>query len=350
MKKSFYVIYILFICLILFFLLFGFKSISKNKLIRGNGKQTVLKDSIYFKYEKISGIGYTEGISRRDPSDIIKVGDLYYIWYTKITANSCLYPSGYCGTIWYATSPDGYSWIEKGEALSVGENSEFDSHAVFTPNILKYKDKYYLYYTGVKPTPENPFNEFENNSDTDITAIGVAVSDSPDGPFVRINREPILMFSNITMDFDSYRVDDASLLVRDKKIWLYYKGRSRIYGKEGPKFTKMGVALSNHPEGPFYKQKKPLLDGSHEVLIWNQDGGIAALASISSSIQFAPNGFNFSSAQNNLKQIPQAPGLYRPSLTEHFIDTIPGWGISHMMEKNDIYLIRFNIVSNNETN
>jgi len=35
----------------------------------------------------------------------------------------------------------------------------------------------------VKPTPGNAKGEFENNSTTDITAIGVAMSGSPDGPF-----------------------------------------------------------------------------------------------------------------------------------------------------------------------
>ncbi|MCP4311572.1 MAG: family 43 glycosylhydrolase [Bacteroidetes bacterium] len=97
-------------------------------------------------------------------------------------------------------------------ALGTGEDGVFDSHAVFTPNILAYEGKYYLYYTGVKPTPGNPDKEFEGNSTTDITAIGLAVADSPDGP----------------------------------------------YDKHGD----------------------PLLDKSHEVLIWSQDGGVASLAAV----------------------------------------------------------------------
>ncbi len=62
---------------------------------------------------------------------------------------------GYWGTIWYATSKDeGYTWTERGEALGVGIEGSFDSQATFTPNILFARGKYYLFYTGVKPTPE----------------------------------------------------------------------------------------------------------------------------------------------------------------------------------------------------
>jgi len=35
---------------------------------------------------------------RRDPSDVIKVGDLFYVWYSK----GKIAP-GYDATVWYAT-------------------------------------------------------------------------------------------------------------------------------------------------------------------------------------------------------------------------------------------------------
>ena len=31
----------------------------------------------------LEGIGAETGVMRRDPSDVIKVGDLYYVWYSK---------------------------------------------------------------------------------------------------------------------------------------------------------------------------------------------------------------------------------------------------------------------------
>jgi len=36
-----------------------------------------------FKYTHLKGLEPEKGVCRRDPSTIIKVGDLYYVWYTK---------------------------------------------------------------------------------------------------------------------------------------------------------------------------------------------------------------------------------------------------------------------------
>ncbi|MEP5341619.1 MAG: family 43 glycosylhydrolase [Algibacter sp.] len=293
-----------------------------------------------FTYQKITGIGKDSVYNRRDNSDIIKVNDTYYIWYTRMNSPVT---SGYWGTIWYAISKDeGYTWEEQGLALDLGEEGKFDSHSVFTPNILTHNGKYYLYYTGVKPTPGNKNKEFEGNSTTDITAIGLAVADNPNGPFVRVENNPILEISSVPSDFDSFRVDDASLLVRDEKIWLFYKGRSFIDGKGGPKKTKMSVAYADKGEGPFVKHKGALLDKSHEVLIWKKDRGVASLASINATINYAKDGKHYIVLQDSLKKIPKAPGLYRPHLENGNPDVeTSGWGISMIQKKGLTYLVRF---------
>ena len=162
-------------------------------------------------------------------------------------------------------------------ALGQGPKGAFDSHAVFTPNILFSKGQYYLFYTAVKPTPGNQEGIFENNSTNDYTAIGIAVSDSPDGPFERIGNQPALSVSDNPDLFDSYRVDDAVLIYRDKKYWFYYKGRLLSHGQGGPRHTQMGVAFADNTEGPYIKKGPPILDRSHEVLIWNHLEGVAAL-------------------------------------------------------------------------
>lgn len=297
-------------------------------------------NSVKFTYQEIAGIGVDSIYNRRDNSDIIKVNNKYYIWYTRMDSPQT---SGYWGTIWYATSEDeGYTWKEQGMALGLGAEGEFDNHSVFTPNILVHKGKYYMYYTGVKPTPGNANKEFENNSETDITAIGLAVADSPDGPFVRVENNPVLEISNVASDFDSFRIDDSSLLVKDNKIWLYYKGRSIIHGKAGPGKTQMSVAYADSPEGPFKKHDGSLLDKSHEVLVWSQNGGVASLASINASINFALDGKHFTRIQDSLTNIPKAPGLYRPHLEEgHAVNEIPGWGVAMKGKKGQVYLVRF---------
>lgn len=295
---------------------------------------------VKFSYQDITGIGFDPTFNRRDNSDIIKVGNKYYVWYTRMDSPQT---SGYWGTIWYATSEDeGFSWKEQAMALGLGADGEFDNHSVFTPNILVNKGKYYMYYTGVKPTPGNVNKEFEANSTTDITAIGLAVANSPDGPFVRVKNNPVLEISTLASDFDSFRIDDASLFDKGEKIALYYKGRSISHGKLGPSKTQMSVAYANNPEGPFKKHKSPLLDKSHEVLIWGQNGGVAALASINATINFAKDGEHFTAIQENLAAIPKAPGLYRPDLEEGYNGTATAtWGIAMKVEKGKAYLVRF---------
>ncbi|XMO85389.1 family 43 glycosylhydrolase [Algibacter sp. AS12] len=296
-------------------------------------------EPIKFSYQEITGIGKDALYNRRDNSDIIKIGDTYYIWYSRMDSPIT---SGYWATIWYATSTDkGHTWKEQGMALGLGAEGEFDSHSVFTPNILVFKGKYYLYYTGVKPTPGSVSKKFEGNSTTDITAIGLAVADSPHGPFVRVVSNPILEISPNTADFDSFRIDDASMLVRGNKIGLYYKGRQ---WEKSPRETKMGVAYANHPAGPFEKEDGYLLDKSHEVLIWNTGGGILSLASINSTLNFSTDGQYFSVLQDSLKHIPKASGLYRPNLEDGNPETeIPGWGIAMKSGKGFTYLLRFEI-------
>jgi Glycosyl hydrolases family 43 len=289
-----------------------------------------------FRFEPAKGLGKTNGITRRDPSDVIKVGDTCFVWYTRVDQNKLpadlkrLRTSGYVGTIWYAISKDdGHSWTECGEALGKGRPDAFDSFAVFTPNIVKFNGRYWLYYTGVKPTPGRKI--FENNSTNDFTAIGVAVADSPHGPFRRIANEPILRPRPNSDDparpspFDSYRVDDAALLVRDYDgdgdldIWLYYKGRNIDYGRAGPGKTEMGLAVADEPQGPYIRVNsgRPILAHSHEVMIWPHRAGVAAYASASGTLEFAPDGVDFMTNPINALTLPRpkAPGCFRPDLT-----------------------------------
>jgi beta-xylosidase len=301
--------------------------------------------SARFSYDEVSGIGHQEGCTRRDPSDVIRVDDTWYVWYTKVYGRS----PGYWGTIWYATSKDeGYTWTEKGEALGTGVVGSFDSQATFTPNIISAGGKYYLFYTGVKPTPGRSDGVFENNSSTDITAIGVAEADSPDGPFIRLHKgKPVLQISNEKDDFDSYRIDDAVLLFRGGKYWLYYKGRNLQHAETGPGKTMMGVAFSDGPQGPYTSYRNnPILDKSHEVMVWKQGQGVACLASISSTFEYAHDGLDFTTNPLNLKvpseERPKAPGVFRADLTDrHAENTGLTWGISMVHNGDEAYLIRW---------
>ncbi len=299
-----------------------------------------IQSDIHFTFEQIKGIGKEKDVCRRDPSDVIKVGENWYIWYSKVEKNVPLYPSGYKATIWYATSQDeGYTWIEKGQAVGKGPRERFDSHAVFTPNILSYQEKYYLYYTAVA----TGFNN-QGYSDINKTNIGVAVSDSPAGPWRKPENNIVVEPSLDHSKFDSFRCDDSCIIVRDEKIWLYYKGRQ---WSKTPAQTKMGVALADNPLGPFKKLNDGgfVQDSGHEVMVWPYKGGVMSLASNTGpqgkSLFYAENDIDFKVIRGNLKNLPKAPGCFREDLSRRPADNHGiQWGISMVLGQ-DPYLVRY---------
>lgn len=273
-------------------------------------------------YEKspAMNLGLQKGVMRRDPSDIIRVNELYYVWYTKGAQYS-----GYDATIWYATSSDGHTWTEMGEALARGPKSTWDEQSVFTPNILMAEEKFWLFYTAVP----KPF--INSGPQITKTAIGIAVSKSPHGPWKKLKTNPILKASADPKDFDSMRVDDACLIVRGGKYWMYYKGRQ---WNNTPANTKMGVAIADKPEGPYVKHNtNPLTGGGHEVIVWPYGKGVVALIGhngpkgVRETIQYAEDGIAFTK-MSDLKHIAWAAGTYRP---EAYSDNNRGkmieWGL-----------------------
>jgi len=69
-----------------------------------------------------TAIGPEKGVTRRDPSDVILLGGVYYVWYSKVCRGPGVwgYPSGYSADVYYATSPDGRRWTEQGMAVGRG--------------------------------------------------------------------------------------------------------------------------------------------------------------------------------------------------------------------------------------
>lgn len=286
------------------------------------------------------------GFVRRDNSDIIKVGGLYYVWYSKM--NQQQKPT--ISTIWYATSPDGHVWTEKGQCLTTGTAGAWDDRYVYTPGILVAEGKYYLFYTAQSTIPRQ-VGDFKGN----YRGIGIAVSDSPDGPWEKLSSNPVLLPSDNVADFDSHVVDDSCLIVRDGKYWCYYKGRQ--IGK-GPTETKMGVAIAEKPEGPYAKHPgNPLAEGGHEVLVWPEGEGVAALVGMKLGkavpfyLMFAEDGLNFKkTGQIPNVNGPWAPGAYRP---EAFTDCGKGetiqWGLHIGGKRPDLFLERFDLVEGTKT-
>jgi hypothetical protein len=300
---------------------------------------TVRMNTVTVTHSEAEGIGAEKGVMRRDPSDVIKVGDLYYVWYSKGTIGP-----GYDATVWYATSADGRTWTEKGMALAKGKRGTWEGASVFTPNIMVAEGRYWLFYTGTSRKFGKGFNP--------DSKIGIAVSDSPEGPWERLATNPALKNSDKPEDFDSHLVDDACLIVREGKYWFYYKGRQ--LGKS-PAQTQMGLAIAEKPQGPYVRvEDNPVIPGNHEVLVWPQGKGVAAMIGttgpthIKNTVQYAEDGIHFTKT-HNVKSGPWAGGAYRPdAFTQSGKGDIPEWGVEIGRKKGFLPFIgRFDVSNEN---
>ena len=280
-----------------------------------------------------------DGFMRTDPSDIIRVNGVYYIWYTKGRQES-----RYDATIFYAASFDGENWTEQGQAIARGPKDTWDEQSVFAPNILIANGKYWLYYTAVPKPFTNKGNKVTKS------AIGVASSDSPDGPWTKFKSNPVLLPSDNPADFDSMRVDNACLIIRQGKIWLYYKGRQ---WESVPHSTKTGVAIADKPTGPYTKHKNnPVINGGNEVVVWPYGDGVIAMLNdvapedLKNTLQYAPDGLSFNTYMYYAPHIPNAAGTFRPEAsTDSGKGKMPKWGVCINKKPDTLPPIkRFNIV------
>ncbi|MFC2112332.1 glycoside hydrolase family 117 protein [Bacteroidota bacterium] len=327
----------------------------RYRVDHGNLQETKSEFYTKFLYSDAKGLGEEVGISRRDPTTILKIDDTYYIWYTRSEGDRPpVGPRGGASTecwekanprirtwcwdyasIWYATSKDGFNWEEQGVAVTPGPPGNFDCRSVFTPDIMFVNDRYYLYYQADSNIRENP------------TLIGMSWADSPTGPWHRHDK-PVLLPAEGT------RVcHDPNLIVRDGKYWLYYKGG--VASGENLPSPAWGVAIADKPEGPFIPSEwNPVTNSGHEVFVWPYKEGVAALLCRNgyekNSIQYAKDGVNFE-VMATVRTPPIAPGGYIP---DKYTNTKNGegltWGLCHVRqavhpesykEHLESYLIRF---------
>ncbi|MGX5856542.1 glycoside hydrolase family 117 protein [Dyadobacter jiangsuensis] len=291
-----------------------------------------------FAYTPLAGFDYHDGdgtVSRRDPSKVIFENGKYYVWYTK--RHTPVPPRGAALSndtipstdwdlceIWYATSKDGLSWKEQRVAVPRPPKPEVGWRSVSTPDILKFKDKYYLYYQG--------FVEASGKKG-DHCPVTASYADSPDGPWTPCRK--IVVENGAAGTWDQFSIHDPYPLVYQGKIYLYYKA---AFGDRPAYLVANGLAIADHPLGPFAKHPlNPVLNSGHETAYFPFGTGIATLTirngNESNTIQYAPDGVNFGIASVSAL-LPIAAGPYVP---DAFADTRDGrgitWGLCHFTNR-----------------
>lgn len=303
-------------------------------------------------------LAYEEGVTRRDPSSVLLEGGLYHVWYTKSEGPSKGFTDNFddkCwpwdyAEVWHATSEDGITWKEGLRAVERGDAATFDDRSVFTPEVYKHEDNYYLVYQTVK----SPYIQRAKER------IGIASSKSPWGPWIK-HPGPILSpadngtwkgndphdrFSVIKEgDFDSHKVHDPYLTFFNGKFHLYYKGEQMGWEINfGGREIRHGVATSDSPFGPYEKSPfNPVSNSGHEVAIWHFNGGIGSLITTDgperNTVQWAPDGINFEILAH-IQNAPHAMGLLRKNDNSNVPFKIFEWGLTHEYVTRDDQCIR----------
>lgn len=158
----------------------------------------------------------------------------------------------------------------------------WDGCSTYNPQIVKYNNKYYLYYGGTRHPYEEPADEqLTLSSKWCISSrfnkrIGVATANSPFGPWKR-GEKPVLEVEPNT--FYSYLTSNpAPVILPDGQVYMLFKGRSHT---ENGKYSRMqlGVAYANSPGSSFkvLNEKQPVfkLEGQGEAedpFLWHEGG------------------------------------------------------------------------------
>lgn len=133
-----------------------------------------------------------------DPYVLLASDGNYYMYGTDET--------GKLGGFGVYSSPDLKEWTWEGQVYKGNTEGSWTVKNFWAPEVYEREGKFYMFFSA--DWNHNPTNELEN------FRIGVAVSDSPTGPFLEMHDGPL---------FDpGYPVIDGNILTHNGKSYLYY--------------------------------------------------------------------------------------------------------------------------------
>jgi hypothetical protein len=195
-----------------------------------------------------------------------------------------------------------------------------------TPDILKWKGKFYLYYQA--------FNE-PSGLRGDDCSVAVSYADSIDGPWTHYNK--VVIPTGPKGAWDQYTVQAPTPLIHDGQVYMYYKVDFNLRNTRNTargRWSAIGLATASDPLGPFTKHPlNPVQNSGHEICFFPFKKGLASLVIRDGNehftIQYAEDWVNFEIAAIT-EMMPIAPNAYIP---DAFADNGDGrgitWGICH---------------------
>ena len=162
----------------------------------------------------------------------------------------------------------------QGVVLGPREGEYWDSTTCHNPHIKYVDGKYCLFYMG------------NSNRKTNTKRIGLAIADSPHGPWEHAS-QPLLQVSSEENAWDNHCTSNPTFLKHPNgQYWLYYKSwnTNEYENYTDPKIRgnrKYGLAIADKLEGPYLKHTdNPVIDFSRlgdniqteDGYVWNENG------------------------------------------------------------------------------
>lgn len=187
----------------------------------------------------------------------------------------------------HAVSKSPFGPFEHRDVTLPDRGAQFwDGSTTHNPTVHKFDGKYYLYYmgnTGDKKIVSVPGKPKINWVHRNNQRIGVAVADSPNGPWKRFD-QPVLDISPNDDAHDALMTSNPSVCqMPDGKILMVYKAVGKKHELPGGGPVVHMVAIADSPTGPFKKYPDPVFtfEGerfpAEDPYIWYQDGKFRAI-------------------------------------------------------------------------
>jgi hypothetical protein len=143
-------------------------------------------------------------------------------------------------------------WKHHDVALAARGAKFWDGSCTHNPNIARIGGKYCLFYVG--NYGDGVLGKGLNWTHRNHQRIGVAIADSPNGPWQRFD-QPIVTTSDDKAAFDSLCVTNPAGCERaDGGVLLVYKAVEYVEGKIGGGKVRYGAAMADKPAGPYTKK------------------------------------------------------------------------------------------------
>ncbi|MFR9651389.1 MAG: glycoside hydrolase family protein [Rikenellaceae bacterium] len=188
----------------------------------------------------------------------------------------------------HATSKSPYGpWEFSDISLPRRGKEYWDGWCTHNPTIQKIDGKYYLYYMGntgdgevtCKPLEREKINWQHRNNQR----IGVAVADSPYGPWTRFDK-PLIDIGASEDDYDCLMTSNPSVCqMHDGRMLFVYKAVSTRYPLPNGGPVVHMVATSDTPTGPVTKREELAFHykgerfGAEDPYIWYAEGKYRAI-------------------------------------------------------------------------